>query len=38
MSLGKSSGREVDDGNLNEFDEEHEEELTTEELKKLHTM
>ena len=38
MSLGKSIGLEVDDGDINEISEEHEEELLTEVLKKLQTM
>lgn len=32
VSLGKSMGMDVDDGDLNDLIEEHSEELTTEEL------
>ena len=35
MSLGKSMGLEVDEGDVNELVEEHSEELTTKELKEL---
>ena len=37
VSLGKSMGLEVDEGDVNELVEEHSEELTTEELKELQT-
>ncbi|XP_064117728.1 tigger transposable element-derived protein 1-like [Macrobrachium nipponense] len=38
VSLGKSMGLEVDEGDVNELDEEHEEELSIEELKELQVM
>ncbi|XP_064100870.1 tigger transposable element-derived protein 1-like [Macrobrachium nipponense] len=38
VSLGKSMGLEVDEGDVNELVEEHEEELSTEELKELQMM
>ncbi|XP_064111400.1 tigger transposable element-derived protein 1-like [Macrobrachium nipponense] len=38
VSLGKSRGLEVDEGDVNELIEEHEEELSTEELKELQMM
>ncbi|XP_066231912.1 zinc finger MYM-type protein 1 isoform X2 [Saccopteryx leptura] len=38
VSLGKSMGLEVDEGNVNKLVKEHEEELSTEELKELQMM
>ncbi|XP_066108720.1 tigger transposable element-derived protein 1-like [Saccopteryx bilineata] len=38
VSLGKSTGLEVDEGDVNELIKEHEEELSTEELKELQMM
>jgi len=38
VSLGKSMGLEVHEGDVNELIEEHEEELSTDELKELQTM